>query len=235
MPSFFRHIILIVLILGAFSVNAQEPVYERHFDDDFKSRYSNGKYDYDGDVEVKNELETTDGKFSEYENITPKEKEENNSTINTVGGNLLTWIFIIILIIAVVYVLYSVMNEGQSGLFTKGKSKKIESPEINVNTIAETDLLALISSAEEQGDFRLAVRFLYLLVLKTLTIKNVIKYEDDKTDSDYLSEIGQQSYSSSFAQTAYLYNYVWYGVFLLNQQQYGKAKNSFENLLKNVR
>jgi len=234
--SFSKHIIFcLFLALCSLQLMAQEPPYERHFDDDFKSRYSSRKYNYEGDINVENELRPTDGKFSEYKDMKPKEREENNSNSVQVGGNVLTWIFVIILIIAVIYVVYNVMDEGQGGFFSRGKFRKINSQEINVNNIEETDLQALITSAEDQGDFRLAVRYQYLMVLKTLSVKNAIKYEDDKTDSDYLNEIGLKPYSSSFAKTAYLYNYVWYGEFLLNQQQYGKAKNSFETFLKSVR
>ena len=235
MPNRTKHIIYCVLLfVGSLQLLAQEPIYERHFEDDFKSRYSSRKYNYEGDVEVKDELVNRDGTFSKYENETPKEREENNSTVTSFGNDFLTWVFIIILIIAVVFIIYNVMNEGQTSLFSRGKFRKINTKEITIETIDQTDIQALIHSAEAQGDYRLAIRYYYLLVLKSLSIKNIIKYEEDKTDSDYLGEMGQHTYSTSFAKTAYLYNYVWYGEFLINQQQYGKAKNNFETFLTSL-
>ena len=221
--------------MSSLSLFAQEPEYNRSFDEDFKSRYEGRKYNYEGDAEVKRELTLNDGEFAEYENTTPREREENNSTFGGFTGGLLNWVFIIILVLAVVFVMYNIMSDGETGLFSRKKFRKIQTKEINGSNIEETDIESLISSAEKEQDFRLAVRYYYLLVLKTLSLKNVIKYEDDKTDTDYLNEIGTQTYNNSFAKTAYLYNYVWYGEFPLNQQQYGKAKNSFENLLKTVK
>ena len=75
----------------------------------------------------------------------------------------------------------------------------------------------------------------YLLVLKTLTINNHIKFEDDKTNAQYLNELKEKPFSQGFSYVSYLYNYIWYGEFSLEAAQYTKAKNNFTSLLKQVK
>ena len=61
------------------------------------------------------------------------------------------------------------------------------------------------------------------------------EFEDDKTNADYLNEIESQKFSKGFAYTSYLYNYIWYGEFPLNTEQYSTAKSNFQNFLNQVK
>jgi len=135
----------------------------------------------------------------------------------------------------VVYLVYILLNEGGTGLFTVNRNKNINSyDEITADNIENADIHTLIKNAENNQDYRLAIRYYYLLVLKTLSLKNHIKFEDDKTNNEYLNEVSDKPFSKDFAYTSYLYNYIWYGEFPLDTVKYNKAKNDFSGFLKQV-
>ena len=135
-----------------------------------------------------------------------------------------------------VYLLYILFNEGSSGLFSsRGNNKLKNYGEITSETIDNIEVQTLIDNAERDQDFRLAIRYYYILVLKTLSLKKLIIFEDDKTNSEYLNEIAHLKFSNHFAYTSYLYNYIWYGEFPLSTDQYNIAKQSFNTLLNDVK
>lgn len=213
----------------------QSPDEIRQFDDDFKDRYSGRKYNYEG-KKVVSESETEKGDYADYKNEKVKRKEKNNSENITIDLGPFGWLFYMALAAAVIYLVYILFNEGGSGLFSSHRNKPLNNvDDITAENIENADIHTLIKNAENDGDYRLAVRYYYLLILKTLTIKNHIKFEDDKTNADYLDEVSSKPFNNKFAYAQYLYNYIWYGKFAVNLAQYNKAKSNFTTLLNAVK
>ena len=227
---------MVCCYLTVFSSNTlQEPEQIRVFDEGFKERYSSDKYNYEG-KKIVTETPMGSGKYEDYKSGKPRQKEKNNTDDITINLGPLGWLFYLAIGIAVVYLVYILLNEGGSGLFSSRKNEKLNNYEdITAENIEHADIHALIKNAENDDNYRLAIRYYYLLVLKTLSLKNYIKFEDDKTNSEYLNEISEKPFSEKFAYTSYLYNYIWYGKFSLNIEQYNKAKSNFLTLLNLVK
>ncbi|QRM90927.1 DUF4129 domain-containing protein [Lacinutrix sp. WUR7] len=128
--------------------------------------------------------------------------------------------------------------------FLKINSKNIITGKQNQATVAFTeeeqiikneDILALIHEAVQQQNYRLAIRYYYLLSLKKLTEGNIISWEQQKTNEDYLSEIKTKSLQSGFADITKIYDYVWYGEFEVDALRFEKLKSPFETLHKNIK
>jgi len=235
------HIILFLLLVfinyqtASCTITYQEPQKIRQFDDDFKDHYSSNKYNYEG-KKVVNETPGGSGKYEDYKNKKPRIKDDNNSDSFSMNLGPLAWLFYAALAIAVVYLVYFLFNEGGSGLFSSKQHQKINDyEEITAENIEHADINSLIKNAENSDDYRLAIRYYYLLVLKNLSLKNYIKFEDDKTNAEYINELAQQPYSNDFKGTSYVYNYVWYGEFPLNAERYKTAKSKFITLLSHVK
>ncbi|GGD27722.1 hypothetical protein [Hyunsoonleella pacifica] len=235
--------IFLVLVFLLFSykgwsvsiIPVQEPEVYRTFDDDFKERYSSDKYNYEG-TKIVNRTKPGSGQYEDYKKEKIKNKEQDNSESIVINLGPFWWIFIFILIGAVLYLAYVLLNEGGTGLFAKGKNKTIHNhDEITAENIEHADILSLIKKAENDNDYRLAIRYYYLLTLKTLSLKKHIKFEDDKTNAEYLNEISDKPFSKGFSYASYLYNYIWYGKFNLEALQYAKAKDNFTSLLNQVK
>lgn len=216
------------------NTSMQKPKQERQFNEGFKDSYSNRKYNYEGRKVVK-PPSSKSGEAPKYSEDKPYVKEENDANDFSFGFRSFNWLFILILILAVGYLAYTLLNDGSSKLFSKRNHKKLSThSEITAENIEYTDIKILIAKAENTDDYRLAIRYYYLLVLKQLSLKNFIKYEDDKTNADYMNAIASQKFSKSFAYTSYLYSYTWYGEFTLDQEEYHLAKDRFVQLINEV-
>jgi hypothetical protein len=220
---------------NSFVMASQEPNTNRTFDTDFKDQYSGNKYDYEG-KKIITYIEPGSGNYEDYKNKKPRLREKDNGNQFSINLGPFSWLFYLALFIAVGFLIYILLNEGGSGWFSSKGHKKIETSEdITSENIQNADINTLINRAENDEDYRLAIRYYYLLVLKTLTIKNHIKFEDDKTNAEYLNDIKSKPFSHAFEYTSYLYNYIWYGEFPLDVQQYNQAKDKFVTLLNQVK
>lgn len=96
--------------------------------------------------------------------------------------------------------------------------------------IKNEDIKALINKAIDNGNYRLAVRYSYLLVLKELTEKEIIKWELQKTNEDYIKEIKNQELQSRFTNITRIYDYVWYGEFTIDALKFKLLKPVFDTI-----
>jgi len=96
--------------------------------------------------------------------------------------------------------------------------------------IQNKDIKALINKALSDNNYRLAIRYHYLHILQRLEIKKHITWEIQKTNHDYEREISNGKLKSNFKDLTYLYDFVWYGNFTIDQSNYQKAAFQFESM-----
>lgn len=99
------------------------------------------------------------------------------------------------------------------------------------------DIPSLIQQALEQKNYRSAVRYSYLLVLKNLKTNKLIDYQTQKTNEEYLSEIEPISLKNQFKNITHLYDFIWYGNFPVTETDFKKAEYEFvrmKNLLNST-
>ena len=206
----FFYLFIIVCYNQTFATHpSQSPKVIRHFDDDFKQDYSSDKFNYEG-KDIYTKTSSGSGNYEDYKNDKPKLEEQNNDDRLSINVGPLAWLFYLTIAGAVVYLVYILLHEGGSGLFSSNRNKSITNYDnITSENIKNTDIHKLIKDAENNKDFRLAIRYYYLHVLKTLSVNNHIKFEDDKTNSEYLNEITDKPFSKDFAYISYLYNHIW--------------------------
>ncbi|WP_298367135.1 DUF4129 domain-containing protein [uncultured Lutibacter sp.] len=94
--------------------------------------------------------------------------------------------------------------------------------------IKRSDLLKLISQAIEQKNFRLAIRYYYLNILRQLENKQLIAWEQQKTNEDYIKEISKPTIGTSFKKLTRLYDFVWYGNFEISEIEFSKVVADFQ-------
>jgi hypothetical protein len=137
------------------------------------------------------------------------------------------WILGIAFIIFVVYRLFFA-----DGVFQKNTSKKDEVKErVEEEKItANTDFDKLIKQAEQDGNYRLGIRYLYLKQLHTLAQQNYIQLAADKTNYQYVLEIKDETKRDSFAKNTLNYEYVWYGEFEIDNSLYQQLKGTYNNI-----
>ena len=86
-----------------------------------------------------------------------------------------------------------------------------------------------IEKAISGGDYRLAIRLMFLRLLTQLSQKKIIEYKQERTNFDYLSQLYSTRHYNDFFRLTRNYEYAWYGKFDITQETFGIIKNEFEN------
>lgn len=93
--------------------------------------------------------------------------------------------------------------------------------------IKSKDISKLIEHAIQQKNYRLAVRYYYLNILKQLENKELIIWEQQKTNEDYIKEISQKNIQHIFTNLTRLYDFVWYGNFEISETEFARVELDF--------
>ncbi len=199
---------------------------ERHFDSNFKDKYSSDEFNYSEKEKKKGWL----GRFVDW-------LSKRGDSQNTDGyAMFLIWTLRILTFIAIVYGVYVVISilMGKDGawLFYQKSDKKALNYGITEENLNTNDFTNLFQEAKLAGDFRLAVRYRYLLLLQQLNTNGDIKYHVEKTNNDYSYEIKNKELSDLFTYVSYIYDYTWYGAFYISDHEFNRALSAFDKTAK---
>jgi hypothetical protein len=89
-----------------------------------------------------------------------------------------------------------------------------------------------IDKAAAQGNYRLAIRLMYLRLLKNLSEKNIISYKQDRTNLDYLMQLHPTAFYKDFFRITRHYEFSWYGEFTVSSEAYTIVKREFDDFEK---
>lgn len=207
-------------------------VVKRHFDN-LKEQYTGEDFIYERTIESSGWWtrfkQWLSDWFKDFFRIKSKSQASNITDVAIkIAG-------VIIFLLVIYFIFKAVMNDEGTWIFGKSSDKNIiPVTDIEAN-IQATDFKNLIVSAENENNYRLAIRYYYLWLLKGLTNAEIIEYDVEKTNSDYRNEIVSNDIKNKFSYTSYLYNYIWYGEFDVDEKQFSKAKSAFINFLKDIK
>lgn len=140
----------------------------------------------------------------------------------------------IIVILGVVYFIARAVLQKE-GVWIFGRSgKKIIATDVDAENIHEMDFATLIEKTKSDEDYRLAVRYYYLWLLKKLSAREIISWNWDKTNTDYYYEIKDNNLRDDFKYLSYLYDYSWYGEFEIDEKAFGKAEKAFRKTINTL-
>ena len=97
----------------------------------------------------------------------------------------------------------------------------------HTENIFDIDYEREIGKAIGQGNFRMAVRLHYLQVLKWLSVKELIRFRQERTNSEYLLQLYNTDYYREFFRLTRHFEYTWYGQFTLSPAQYDTISEDF--------
>ena len=140
-------------------------------------------------------------------------------------------IYLILIAIAIYIIIRLFVGHKATSFFTK-KSKELAPLSFEEEHIEKINLDDLISNALQQSDYRLAIRYMYLKILKDLSVKNLIDWHFEKTNIDYYNELSSPTLQQNFKTVSYLYEHIWYGEFNVDSTSFNSAKKEFDNLQK---
>ncbi len=165
-----------------------------------------------------------------------KEEQQQNTSYIPLGQRSWFQTFLWVIILGVFVIgLFIYLRGSNVGLFRK-KNKRLGST--GDEEISE-DIFAInyqkeIDKAAAQGNYRLAIRLLFLKLLKNMSEKSIILYKQDKTNLDYLGELHPTNYYTNFFRITRNYEYSWYGHFIVSEDAYKIIRRDFDQFDKEL-
>lgn len=192
--------------------------YNRKFKEDFRKKYQTDDFNYT----------TSKPKKTGWDDLAKWLRDLFGNQDGFWAGIFIK-IFGFLVLGFVLYILisYFISKDGNFFFRKKNKTIAIEEAEI-IENIHEIDFAERLANAEKQKDFRSAIRYQFLNVLKKLSEKKQIDWNTEKTNHDYLKELKPEKSKTNFAELLYIFEYVWYGEFEINEEAYHQLKKKFE-------
>lgn len=162
-----------------------------------------------------------------YANEVFKKKQAKQEQSFTAQPLFQTILWIIIITGFVVFLFMYLANSNIS-LFRRSSVVNANEEEIEETDIFSIEYQKEIEAAINSGDYRLAVRLLFLQLLRNLSDRNIIQYKSDSTNMDYLLQLRTTNLYSGFAWLARNYEYSWYGHFDIDKEKFDLIKKEFE-------
>lgn len=134
------------------------------------------------------------------------------------------WVLIILFL---VFIILKILKVSPQSLFYKQKKTQfIPSGEFDED-ISVLNFENLISEAVASGNFKKAVRYMYLKLLKILSDQNRIEWSAYKTNHDYHREMSGSPFNQDFRKLSSVFEFTWYGDFSLSQITFEKTQTEF--------
>ena len=122
-----------------------------------------------------------------------------------------------------------IFKEGLSSVISREKDGASVDFEVISEEIDPVDLMELINQARAAGNYKTAIRLWYLFLVKSLSNKKLIVWKKDKTNVQYLRELEDAEVKIAFKEITRLYEYVWFGDFVVDQQKFSQIESSFQH------
>lgn len=163
--------------------------------------------------------------YSERKRIINKPKDEHESEFEEISssgpeitglGYLLIGMVILFLLIGII-VLINQNNKSAAVTATRRQAKNLEDAE---EELPEVDLTDLFQEQLNTGQWRLALRVKFLMILQDLIDKKLIIWQKQKTNQQFASEISDMQIRLKFKHIANTFDAVWYGDEELSKAQF---------------
>jgi len=148
-----------------------------------------------------------------------------------------TIIIFSILIAALGFLIYRMLGDVNMRKRTRGEGDEdqefIDLEDIEEEKLVATGVsLSLLERAEEAGQFDVAVRLLYIQLLKELQDAGLIQYRRDYSNRDYQKQLAGKDVLPDFRDVTIDYERYWYGKYAIEKLGYRLVQRKF-NVLSN--
>jgi hypothetical protein len=171
-----------------------------------------------------------------YADQAPQKEEQTQNNNNPAPGtglfNFLFWFLMIGTFIALIVWFLSSSNIRLFRRHQKNIDGTLEEPV--TENIFELDFEKELAKAIAAGDYRMAVRLMYLRTLRQLSDRQLINYTHEKTNTDYLFQLSGTTYYHSFFRLTRNFEYTWYGGFPLTAATFERMRSDFSGFKQQI-
>ena len=138
--------------------------------------------------------------------------------------------------LGVALVIYLIVKAiGTENIFSKKSKETILPYDVITENIHQIDYETELQRLISEKKYRLAVRLLYLQALKKLSDAEIINWQPDKTNYNYLMEITQAELKQDFSKLTHQFDYIWYGDFPVDEHKFEPINRSFNQFNRQIK
>ena len=165
-----------------------------------------------------------------------QEKEEDGEKPSFWASEAFENILIILAIVVFAFLVMIFLSQNSLLLLRKNRQiiRDTESSDHLPEDIFSISYDQEIVRAEQQQNYRLATRLRFLRLLTQLSERNIIQYQEGRTNLDYLMQLHQSPWYDDFFRLTRHYEYTWYGLFDINGDQYQRIRADFEQVNRRI-
>jgi len=160
-----------------------------------------------------------------------KDKIQNNSGPssfwNFLRNKTFQWILFLGVIAVIVYGIYLLARENNFRWFSRSAKQSHQEEPTSLGA-GPIDYDEAIRKYQAEGNYRFAIRYLFLRLIHSVTDKNIIQIRDSTTNTEIGRAFGQHPLASQFRYLATAYEFIYFGDFNLNKEIFDSLKLKFE-------
>jgi len=145
-------------------------------------------------------------------------------------------LLIVILAVLIWFLISSKIISAQSFLSRKAGTINSSDPKFeNPESVSDIDeLQSLLQEALDQNQYQAAVRIRFILLLRLLDEKKLLKFKIDKTNRNYIDELSGSGHHYDFRKVVLIFEKVWYGRLTVSRSEFYAISNLFARVAQNL-
>lgn len=154
----------------------------------------------------------------------------------TANVSFLKLLLLLIAIVILAYLIYQLIIRRiklPDANKSSGLSQDVDL--LNPEAHEEAELQEQLESHLAKQEFRNVLRIYYLMILKEMIQKEMIKWKKEKTNYHYQRELSGSPHFEDFNFVLNIFEKVWYGLYEVNKKDYELIHPKINKLLSNLR
>jgi hypothetical protein len=143
------------------------------------------------------------------------------------------WTLLLAVIGVVLYGIYQLAKENNFNWFSR-TGKQNQSETLETVSGEEMDYDTAIRKYQAEGNYRLAVRCMYIRLIHTVREKTGISFRDSSTNAEIARAFGTHPLAGDFRFLAMAYEYIYYGGFIPRKELFESIKSRFDAFQQNL-
>lgn len=140
--------------------------------------------------------------------------------------------FYLLIFVSITFIVYLLFKSQIHAVFLN--SGKVSDIELEISDINDVDLEKLLKESVHKNNFRLAIRYMHLFMLKKLDLTKHIVWEKNKTNSDYRNELRRTPFVGDFNLLTTIFEYTWYGKHDPDIVYFKQINNQFNKVFERI-
>ena len=158
--------------------------------------------------------------------------EDPGLLLRLLTGKTVRWVVFLVILGILLYGIYQLAKENNFQWLIRNKKQNVPGSEEASLPDEEMDYEDAIRRYQTEGNYRLAIRYMYLRLIRAIGEKGGIRIRDSSTNAEIARAMGNRPQAGEFRFLATAYEYIFYGGFIPKEELFDMLKTRFEAFQK---